>query len=250
MNSELPLAKMDAQPPAVAPMTAMQILQEAIRGGISKESVDVVAQLHQMVKEERDDAAKVAFKRAFFQMRREMPVIYADKEVRTKNKDVAFMYSSPEEIKDVLEPMMHRHGFTTMTGQTLDHGEATATVTLIHEAGHSEDRSFTVHVSPGNEIMNPSKCDAAASSNAERHCIIKMFGLRTRIKAEDDPRNKGEMISPELAEELERRVKETNSVVSAFLKFAGSKTGKFADIPASRYAECDSMLRRKEKEGK
>jgi hypothetical protein len=231
-------------------MSAMQILQTAIEHGISKENIEAVKELRQMVKEERDDQAKIAFNRAFFQLRKEMPVLYADREVKTKSGAVAFQYVSPDEIKNMLEPLMSKYGFCTLAGQTMTNGEVTVTVTLIHEAGHSEPRSFTVRVSPGNQLMSPTQCDASASSSAERHCLIKMFGLRTRIKSDSDPRNVGEIISPDLADELERRVHETNSNVEAFLKFGGSRTGKFSDIPAARYSACDAMLRRKESEGK
>ena len=244
--TELPLAKMEAQAVGRPPMNAIQILQAAIDQGLTKENVEVVKELRQMVKEERDDQAKAAFNQAFFRLRKEMPVLYADKEVKTEGGKVAFQYVSPEEIKNTLEPLMAKHGFCTMSGQVMANGEVTVTVTLIHEAGHSEPRSFTVRVSPGNRLMSPTQCDASASSSAERHCLIKMFGLRTRIRTDDDPRNIGEIISPALAEELERRAKETNSNIEAFLKFAGSKTGKFSDIPAARYDSCDSMLRKKE----
>ena len=236
--------------PAVRPMPSpLSILQAAIEQGITAESVAVVEKLAAMCREQRAEDARTTFNRAFFQLKREMPVVYADKEVKT-SKGVAFSYCSPEEIKDRLEPLLVRHGFAIMGGQTLNAGEATVTLNLIHEAGHSEPRSFTVRVSPGNQLMSPSQCDAAASSVAERHCLIKMFQLRTRLKEADDPRNLGDMVSQEQADELERRAKETNSNIPAFLKFAGSKTERFADIPANRYAECDRMLSVKEKGGR
>ena len=249
---DLAVSRVEAMPAPVArPIPSpLSILQAAIDQGITAESVGVVERLATMCREQRAEDAKLAFNRAFFQLRKEMPVVYADKEVTTKSGAVAFQYVSPAEIKKMLEPLMMRHGFCTMADQKLTAGEVTVTVTLIHDAGHSEHRSFTVRVSPGNQLMSPSQCDAAASSVAERHCLIKLFGLQTRIREDDDPRNIGEAITEDQANLLEARVKDTNSNVPAFLKFAGSKTGRFADIPANRYAECDRMLRQKEQGGR
>jgi len=60
--------------------------------------------------------------------------------------------------------------------------------------------------------------------------------------------NPTEFISLFQADELERRVKETNSNVQAFLKFAGAD--KFSTILAGKYDELDASLRRKEQQGK
>ena len=252
MNENLQVIPRDeggavAQRPLPSPLA---LLQSAIDGGITAESVGVVKELATMCREQRAEDARAAFNKAFFQLKREMPVLFADKEVKTKSGAVAFVYCGPDEIKNMLEPLLSRHGFCILGGQVLANGEATVTLTLIHEAGHSEPRSFTVRVSPGNQLMSPTQCDAAASSSAERHCLIKMFQLRTRVREEDDPRNLGDMVTQEQADELERRVHETNSNLPAFLKFAGSKTGKFVDIPANRYAECDRMLAQKERGGR
>jgi len=233
--------------PAPSPLS---ILQSAIEHGITADSVAVVERLATMCREQRAEDARNAFNRAFFQLKREMPVVDADKEVKTKGGSVAFVYAAPEEIKNMLEPLCSKHGFCIMGGQVLANGEATVALTLIHESGHSESRSFTVRVSPGNQLMSPSQCDAAAASVAERHCLIKMFQLRTRIRESDDPRNVGESVTQEQADELERRAKETNSNIPAFLMFAGSKTGKFADIPSNRFDECDRMLAIKERGAK
>ena len=252
---ELSVVKTEAMPPAMPPAarpapSPLSILQAAIDQGITAESVGVVERLATMCREQRAEDARAAFNQAFFRLRKEMPVLYADKEVKTNSGDLAFQYVSPQEIKDMLEPLMSRHGFCTMADQKLADGQVTVTVTMIHEAGHSESRSFTVRVSPGNRLMSPTQCDAGASSSAERHCLIKMFGLRLRLREGDDPRNVGEAVTADQAAELERRTKETNSNLEAFLKFAGSKTGRFSDIPANRYAECDAMLRRKEQGGR
>jgi hypothetical protein len=225
--------------------TAIDILQAAIEKGITAENVAVVKEIRQMVREEREDAAKTAFNRAFFALRKEMPIAYADKQVKTDSGALAFQYCSPQEIRDVLEPLMLRHGFCTMTSQEMD-GETkvTVTVSLMHEAGHSVNGTFTIRVGQENRLVKGPQVVAGATTAAERHCLIKLFGLRTRISGEADARNIGSPITPEQAFELERRVAETNSDAAKFLKFAGA--AKFTEIMSGRYDELDAFLRKKE----
>lgn len=237
--------------------SAIDILQAAVAGGITSENVAVVQQIREMVREEETHKAKLAFGRAFFALRREMPIVYADKEVRTESGAMAFRYCSPEEIKNVLEPLMHKHGFATMTTQTMD-GETkvTVVVTLIHEQGHQVQGTFTLRVGQENRLVKGPQVVAGATTAAERHCLIKLFGLRTRIDPTADARNEGEAITEDQAKELQRRVMETESNETAFLKFCGvpvnGKAGPadYQRIMSSRYPAADDMLRKKEQRGR
>jgi hypothetical protein len=238
-------------------MTSLDILEAAVRGGITGDNVAVVKEIIAMRREEEAEQAKRAFVQAFFALRKSLPIIYADKEVKTKSGEVAFEYCSPSEIKDIIEPHVTGHGFCTMTGQEMGEGRVTVTVTLMHEKGHSESRSFTCRVSPGNSLMSPTQCDAAASTSAERHALIKLFGLRTRINPSNDPRNEGTLITPEQAEELQHRVKMTNGNEAAFLKLAGvgaiSGTitlDHYKSIMSSKLSMLDEMLQKKEQKGR
>jgi ERF superfamily len=246
MTENMEVVKAETGAVARPQPTAIDILQAAIEKGITAENVAVVREIKQMVREEREDAARVAFNRAFFALRKEMPVVYADREVKTDSGALAFQYCSPQEIKDVLEPLMMRHGFTTMTSQQMDgDSKVTVTVTLMHESGHSCEGTFTIRVGQENRLVKGPQVVAGATTAAERHCLIKLFGLRTRINPEGDARNLGTHITPDQAADLERRVHDTGSDVGLFLKFAGART--FAEIMSSRYAELDQNLRRKEK---
>lgn len=232
------------------------MLREVVGRNITPESVAVAKDLMAMIREQDQDKAKAEFNRAFFNLRAEMPVVYADKEVKTKSGAVAFSYCSPDEIKDTLEPLMKRHGFATMADQrNSDDGKVTIIVTLMHVGGHSVERSYTVRVSGGNSLTTPTQLDAGAGTAAERHCLIKMFGLRTRIKPEDDPRNEGESITEQQAQDLSDRVQATGSDEYAFIKYAGVTVAKgesitaehYRKIPSNRLSELDTILKRKEK---
>jgi hypothetical protein len=95
--------------------------------------------------------------------------------------------------------------------------------------------------------MNATKCDEAATTSALRHLMIKMIGLKTRCRMDDDPRVEGDAdpITPAQAEDLRRRVRETASNEPAFLKFAGAPT--YEMITKGNYGRLDENLRRKER---
>lgn len=241
-----------AQLPVRQAPSPASILQAVVEKGITAENAAVVEKLVEMCRQVRSEEAKTAFAAAFFKLRGEMPRIFADKEVKTDGGKVAFVYCSPDEIKNILEPLLFKHGFCTMAGQTQDDkGVITVTVTLVHEAGHSESRSFSVRVSPGNRLMSPTQCDAAASTSAERHALIKMFQLRTRKTEDDDASLVGDRnakVTTAQAGELEKRAQLTNSNIALFLKFAGAD--KFSNILANRYEACNQMLKTKESKGR
>ena len=240
------LTKVEQMPVARREPSPAEILQAVCDRGITPETVAVVKELSAMCKEAKQDEAKAEFAKAFFQLRKVAPNIYADKEVRTDKDKVAFSYVSPEELNRVVEPLLLAHGFTTMCGQEMrQDGKVTAILTLFHEAGHSETREFTVRVSAGNAVMNNTKCDEAATTSALRHLMIKMLGLKTRINANDDARLDGGTITAEQAASLRARVRITNTDESRFLKFAGN-VYNYEEIPAGKYGILDENLRKKE----
>lgn len=226
---------------ATIPTSPITILEAAVRGGITSENVAVVKEIAAMVREQRMEEAKAAFACAFFAMKKDMPIIYADKEVRTKSGALAFEYCSPQEIQDAIDPVMKRHGFCTMTGQTKDdRGFITATVTLYHEGGHSETRSFTVRPGEGNALMTPSQCDAGATTSAERHALIKMLGLRTRKREDDDAKVVGDPITQAEADELRDLCDAAKADRKKLLEWLGAET--FEAIPANRLEDARALL--------
>lgn len=228
------------------PISALTILEKAILGGINKDNVEVVERLVALRRDEMREEAKAAFAKAFFQLRRSMPEIYADKTATDSKGRVAYTYCSEEEISRMLEPHLFRHGFTMLFGQRQEENRTIAVVTLIHEGGHQETREYSVRAGSTNAMKDATAADAGSTTTAWRHLMMKMFGLKSRI-TRDDARLEGDphaYVTPEQADEIERRVKMTNSSVPAFLSFAGAQ--KFSEIPANRYNEIDAMLRIKE----
>jgi hypothetical protein len=234
-------------------ISPLALIQAAISSGVSKENVEVVKELVAMHREEQARQNKVTFNRAFFALRKEIAALdfYADKCATTDSGKVAYRYCSEKEISQTLDPVLFRHGFAMMFGQRQDGERSVASITLVHEDGHEETREYAVRSGSTNRMKDATAADTGATTSAWRHLCIKLFGLKSRIREDADVANEGDphaFVTAEQALELERRVKESDSIVEAFLKFCGAES--FAKIPARKYPDADQMLARKERKGR
>ena len=237
------LVTQHTEPAVRAAASPIAILEAAIHGGVTQENVSVVKELIAMCREQRAEDAKTAFAKAFFQLRKHMPEIYADKEARTKSGEVAFIYCSEKEILSKLDPHLMNHGFAMLFSQSESEGRITVEITLMHEAGHSEVKTFTVRAGSPNAMKDAASCDAGAATTAWRHLVIKLFSLKSRISENQDAAIEGEPITRDQAQVLREMVRETKSDEAAFLKFAGSPT--FEEIGSARYAGLFAALQKK-----
>lgn len=243
MNNKA-LTVRDELPVGLPAVTSLSILEAAVRGGINKENVEVVERLVALRRDEMNEESKRAFAKAFFQLRKSMPELYADKSAKNNSGQVAYTYCSEEEISRMLEPHLFQHGFTMLFGQRQEDSRTIAVVTLIHEGGHSETREFSVRAGNTNAMKDATAADAGSTTTAWRHLMIKMFGLKSRIRSDQDPRLEGGFITTAQADELERRVAETNSDKVKFLQYAGAKC--YSEIRSERYPELDGLLAKRE----
>ncbi len=188
---DLPLVTQPATPSPIL------ILQKAIDSGITAENVAVVKELVAMCREQRAEDAKAAFAKAFFQLRKNMPEIYADKQAKNDSGNSTFSYCSEQEISEKLEPHLMAHGFAMLFGQSESEGRITVEVTLMHEGGHSEKREFTVRSGQPNRMKDAAMCDTGGATTAWRHLMMKWFGLKSRISDQQEAKIEGERISPE-----------------------------------------------------
>jgi hypothetical protein len=246
-ESELAVAKREAKP-----LSSLDILEAAVKSGITSENVAVVREIIVMRREEVQEEAKNAFAMAFFKLRKAISTtqIYADKAAQ-HNGNIAYTYCSEEEISKKLEPLLFEHGFAMLFSQRADDGRTVAIVKLIHERGHSETQEFSVRVGSTNAMKDATAADAGSTTTAWRHLMIKMFGLKSRIRAEDDVRNEGDpnaKITKAQADELEHRCQMVNFKLPVFFRLAGADS--FGSIPMRNYQVLDNCLREKERMGR
>lgn len=217
--------------------------------GLTSENVAVAEKLLQMAREQRAEESKAAFAKAFFQLRKNMPEIYADKEARTRSGETAYFYCSEEEIAKKIEPHLMNYGFAMLFGQHEDNGRITVEVTLMHEAGHAETREFTVRSGTPNAMKDAAMCDTGGATTAWRHLIQKWFGLKSRITENQDPHTEGAFIGADKRQYLKEQIDELGgeSVNAWFWETAGVGVGQYERISEGSYPILSKLLEKKKK---
>ncbi len=157
-----PMAPVEPRP--AQSLTSLDILESAVRGGITSENVAVVKEIIAMRREEMAHDAKAKFNRAFFRLRQEIAKMdfYADKAAKDDSGRVAYRYCSEKELSAGLEPVLFKHGFTMLFGQEDGDGKTTAVVTIIHEDTQEETRKFSVRSGATNRMKDATAADTGA----------------------------------------------------------------------------------------
>lgn len=239
-REELPLDVARPQP------TVADMLAAVIDKGVTQENVAAVGEIVKLYERMEDKKAEKEFAVAFNQLQQELPTITGARGIPDKQGNIKFRYANFDDIDAIVRPICLRNGFSYAFRETgMENGRVTVTMTLQHIGGHSREIPYSVRIGSGPPGANESQADGSGHSYAQRGALESGLSLRI-VGGRDDARMEGGPITADKAFELERRVKETNSDETAFLKFAGG-VKKFSEIPASRYDDCDAMLARKEK---
>ncbi len=223
-----------------APRTS-DLLQQFIGSGITSENVAAFGELVKLKREEDSHQNKIAFNKAFFALKKDVAMLelYCDKAANDRSGNVMYRYCSEGEISEKLDPLLMKHGFAMMFGQHQDNDRLVAEITLIHEEGHEEKRSYAVRQGATNAAKDATQADTGATTSAWRHLVTKMFGLKSRIsESRDDIRNEGEIIPADKQQYIEELLRETNSDVTKFLAMAG-----VASVAEIRNGNYDVLVR-------
>jgi len=215
-----------------------------IERGVTSENVAALRELVALKKDMDKDAAVKAFAADFIAMMQEMPKIQATKIIPNRDGSMRSSFAPFEEIDTQLRPIAMRHGFTySFSEGTFQQGKVTKICTVLHKGGHERSNPFSVRIGSGPPGCSEAQADGAAHSYAKRGALCDAFNIIVH-GIDNDARLEGAPVSKTVAFELERRVKETNSNVAAFLKLAGAAT--FEEIPESKYSILDQLLAKKE----
>jgi hypothetical protein len=227
--------------------SALAMIASVIEKGVTSENVAALRELVALKRDMDADKAKKEFAADFIALQAEMPKVKATKVIPDRNGAMRSSFAPFEEIDSQARPLCQKHGFTYCfsEGEFLQ-GKVTKICNLMHKGGHERSNPYSVRIGQGPPGCSESQADGSAHSYAKRGALcdalnIVVTGIDNDAKLEG---NLSTPVTPAQADELERRCKETNSVVSAFLKFAGAT--KFSEIAASKYDSLDAMLRRKE----
>jgi hypothetical protein len=231
-------------------LSTLSLIGRIVESGITTENVTVIERMIALRREETVAENKSAFNRALFALKREIAAMefYADKQGTNKAGAVIYTYCSESEISAKLEPVLFKHGFTMMFSQSREQGSVTIEINLIHESGHEVKSNYSVRVGQSNQLKDDTAVDSGSTTSAWRHLVIKMFGLKSRIREEGDARNIGAFISQEKAFELAERVIACGADAVKFLAFAQAES--FEKIGESMIPQLESLLRKKEQAAK
>ena len=240
--------------PSVASM-----LQAVIQGGVSNENVAALEKLVGLYERMQDRDAAKAFAASFSALQAEKHRVKATKVIPGRNGEMRSSFAPFEEIDSQLQPLAQKHGFTySFKEGPFDQGRICKICVVTHAGGHTRENPFSVRIGCGPPGCTESQADGAAHSYAKRGALCDAFNIVVvGIDKDGDARMEGDKvttITKAQAEELEHRVKMTNSNVASFLQLGGLsdadvKAGAFPKILASRYDSLDALLRRKEKGG-
>ena len=226
-------------------LTVPQMLQTVIQGGVTAENATAFEKLIELHWKMQERDAEKQFNTAFVELQKEMPVIVAESVIPNRGK-----YQKFEDVMRDISPLLVKHGFSVSFSNEAKDNRITETCHLRHIGGHSQTNTFTVRV--GGKSDSETQADCKAATTAKRNALLNALNIIIRQDClqdeENDPRNEGAPITLEQADELERRVKETNSDEKAFLKVAGASM--YRQIMSGKYPMLDALLRRKESQGR
>jgi len=225
--------------------TTGEMMQVMLNAGITAENTAAFKELVLLEEHREDRKAKKEFATAFIALQREIPTIKATKIIPDRNGNMRSSFAPFEEIDAQAGPICLKHGFVySFSEGPSQPGKITKICTLLHESGHERSNPYSVRIGQGPPGCSESQADGSAHSYAKRGALCDALNIVVS-GIDNDAKLEGAPVTPEIADELERRVALTNSNREAFLKFAGNAKS-FSDIPASAYDRCNEMLRRKE----
>ena len=227
----------------IEPQPVSLSIEDAFRAVVEKqinpEGIAVMKELLAM-------SAEKQFASAFVKLQSDLPTIVATSVIPNRGK-----YEKFEDIMNVIGPILTKHGFSVTFSMDFKENRILETCHLTHSGGHTRSNSFAVR---SGKADSDTQADCKAATTAKRNALCNALNIVIRqdvLNEENDAAMEGdpfEFVTKEQAEELERRVNETNSNKAAFLQFA--KAPRFAEIQANRYPDLDALLQRKEKAGR
>ena len=213
------------------------------------ETVERLVALHERL---AATAAKEEFYKAFFEVQKNLKPVAKEGKITRKDGSVT-LYAELEHIIDMLDPIIHEHGFSRSFAQAGAPsplpGHSRFVLTLRHIGGHSElhylDAPIDAVTGPkGGSVMNKIQGQAAVFTYCERHTICKVFGLQL---VEDTDGNLAESAGPTITEEelmdLKALITEVKYPMEKFFKFF--KIEKLEDLPQNRLAQAIAGLEKR-----
>lgn len=226
----------------------LDMIQTFLDKGVTQENVAALRELAALKRDMDKDKAERDFAKAFVQLQAEMPNVKAMSFIPNNDGKVRSKFASYEEIMEQVAPLLKKHDFTVSFSTDFKEGRLIKVCTLQHSGGHFRTNSFAVRIGSGPPKASEAQSDGAASTYAKRFVLCDCLNIV--VDKDTDAAIVGDLtcVTPEQADELERRAHETNSNINAFLKLAAAAS--FKNILAKDYDMLDRLLIEKENRGR
>lgn len=203
--------------------------------------IDKMERLLQMQERVLAQRARAAFAAGLAQLQQELPV------VRERGKgDKNAKYALWEDLNEAIRPAMGRHGFSlTFRVGNPGNGRLAVTGVLMHQDGHSEETTMELPVDTSGS-KNAVQAVGSSTSYGKRYVAMALLNV-TSTGEDDDGRGGGGQprISEEQATELRDLAESVGADLRRFLNFM--RIESLADLPAARFEQAVTELKRKER---
>ena len=171
---------------AIVPRGDVDMLMvEAVRSG----NVEVMAQVMEIRRELKAEAAKEAFFDSFAAFQAECPVIKKTKWVKSSAGSPLYSYAPLDSIVKQVGGLISKHGFSYTIKAKMEpasdfdpFGRVLAACRVQHIAGHTEESYFSIGIKEGTSFTNSAQQAGASLTYAKRYAFCAAFGIVT----EDD----------------------------------------------------------------
>ncbi len=225
--------------------TVMQLMDRAMDLGAA--GAEVIERLTRLRLELEDRQAKREFFTAFRLLRREIPPIQANGKT---DKGVPYMYY--EDIMEVLQPLLDKHGFSKSFKESAitDKGDVTFELHLTHDGGYKEvyPRTFPTDKAAlnasGKAIRSAIQDSGSTTSYAKRYLTVSTFDIIEKgMDTNGDPMKK---ITLDQATVLRDLIAETGTKMEAFLEMIADRNS-VEEILDRDYGRCKKALEAKKR---
>lgn len=232
MSNAVAKQKKQHEPAALAVMTPMDMLNQAVSSGAG---IEVISKLMDLQDRWSASQARKEFDEAISAAKAEIPPIIKNAKGHNDKR-----YADFAAIASVVDPIISKFGLSYRF-RTVQTDKIAVTCVLSHKAGHSEE---TTLAGPADTSGSKNAIQAIGSTLTylQRYSLVQALGLAATT--DDDGRaGGGKVITEDQVGELTAMIESVGADKPRFMKYF--KIDALADLPAARFDEATNMLNAK-----
>lgn len=235
------IATVDVPAQAIGIMSVIE--KAATDPGIDAAKMMALLDVHERILNKQ---AEAAFNTAKLELKSDLPKIGKNKH----NSQTQSNYCNLEKIKEVVDPILSKHGFDVYYENYFPAPERVGvTCILMHRQGHKQKNSVELPLDSKGIKGTANKTDvhatAASITYAQRYALCGVLGIATGEKDGNSINDEMETIDTEKAAEIDTLIRETGSDHDRFLKWIGAASVQ--EILAKDYEKAVTQLKKKVK---